>query len=669
MKNSSSVLVIFDGNVNVNLLDKELSALHPQNIYLFPLSSNWQLIYEIESVTKNLLGTNIEIELIKSAELIDKEVDILREKVSKWSADLGDSVVGGKSVKEWFLLPGKEVSTWWFSLLSEKNTLKTDVFFRLAQLQALDKIISSHSFGLCICSISEQSFSSSVEMLCKRHSIDMLHIISSLERGKTFRGEIKSYLNRKNSFCFILNALIHLAIHILRAIRAKLVMGSIENRIEISNKSILFVSYFPAVDKEAAKKGILKNKYAIPLQEKFFHKGKSIIWIWMYTFLDGHSYGDALLIAKKFTKSGEANFFLDEFMSFKILFRVLFLWFHQIRVFFALRKLIPERVLYKDLSIPEAVVLIKSLMAESFVGRIGLESILYFELYKKVFSYFPNVPHCIYYMEMHAWEKALNAAAKLKSRKTKTIGFQHTSISKNYFHYFHHSNEIEKTQKSIDLPLPDILACNGGIPYQMMAESNYPNLKKVEAIRQLYLNDTLSNTNYIEKTIPVLLIIGSIDRDETIALISLVNSAFSKKQSFRVWLKGHPSMPMEGILKLLNIDREECEYEIKHDTIDKLLRDATGVIVGTSTVAIEALAFGCRVILPIFNDRMFMNPLKGFEKYYIGISNPAELETAIREIMRKNISKELYFRNVEFVKKYWCLDTSLKRWENILNKN
>ena len=232
MKNISKVLIIFDENVNVNFFRKKLSVLHAKSVYLFPLTSDWRLIYKIESVIRNLSGANIEIKSIDSAEIIDKEVDVLRKKISKWSADLGDFVIDGKSIKEWFLFPKEEVSTWWFSLLSEKNTFKTNVFFRLAQLQALDKTISSNSFDLCVCSVSEPSFLLAIEMLCKRHSISMLHI-SSLKEKKSFKEEIKSYLNRKNSFCFILKALICFVIRILRAVRAKLVMGSIKYRIKI----------------------------------------------------------------------------------------------------------------------------------------------------------------------------------------------------------------------------------------------------------------------------------------------------------------------------------------------------------------------------------------------------------------------------------------------------
>ena len=120
MKNFSKVLIIFNGN----FFHKKLSALHAKSVYLFPLTSDWRLIYKIESIIRNLSVANIKIKSTDSAEMIDKEVDVLREKVSKWSANLGDFVMLGKSIKDWFLLPKEEVSTWWFSLLSEIIHLK-----------------------------------------------------------------------------------------------------------------------------------------------------------------------------------------------------------------------------------------------------------------------------------------------------------------------------------------------------------------------------------------------------------------------------------------------------------------------------------------------------------------------------------------------------------------
>lgn len=663
MKNFSNILIIFDDGIDVNSLHKELSKLSPKNINLYPLTSNWRLIFDIKNATKKIFGDDIEIKLMESAELIDKEVDVIRGKVPKWSADFGNNKIAGKSIKEWFLLPKDDVSTWWFSLLSEKNSFKTDAFLRLAQLQAVDKIISSDSFDLCFASVDDRVFLLSVEKLCKRHLLNTLRL-SSLKIKRPFKEKLKSYFNKQNTFSFTLKALVHFFLRILKAIRSKLVMGPIKNRASINNNSVLFVSYFPAVDRKAAKNGILKNKYALPLQEKLPKMNKNIIWIWMYAFIDGHSFGDALKLAKIFKRNGEANFLLDEFMSFKISLRILSLWIRQSLNFFKLKKLIPAQVFYENISIPEGAVFIKNLMARSFIGWIGMAGILFFCLFKEVFSHFSCPSHCIYYLEMQAWEMALNSAKKINALQVKSIGFQHVAIFRN-LSYFHHPSEIVQDEKSISLPLPDILACNGDFPLQLMSKCKYPNLKKAEAIRYLYLKDYLGHSDPSMKQ-NIVLVAGSTDIQETRALISLFHAAFPKTRGFEVWLKGHPALPFEKILKELKIDSQNCGYMIKHDPVVKLLEPVKILIVGSSTVSMEGLARCCEVITPIFSNKMFMSPLKGFEEFYIKVYNPQELRTAIEQSLKHNEKKRNFSEAKKFISQYWCLDPSLKRWEELL---
>ena len=258
MKNLSNILIIFDEVIQTRSLQKELSRLSPQSIHLFSLTSNWRMIRDIESTTRSLFNNDVKIKFIESAHLIDKEVDVIRGKVPKWSADFGNNKIAGKSIKEWFLLPKDDVSTWWFSLLSEKNSFKTDAFLRLAQLQAIDKIISSDFFDLCFASVDDRVFLVSLEKLCKRHLLDTLRL-SSHKIKRPFREKCKSFFNKQNPFSFTSKALIHFSLRILRAIRAKWIMGPIKNRASLTNNSVLFVSYFPAVDRKAAKNGILKN--------------------------------------------------------------------------------------------------------------------------------------------------------------------------------------------------------------------------------------------------------------------------------------------------------------------------------------------------------------------------------------------------------------------------
>ncbi|MFC1807520.1 hypothetical protein ACFL0T_04045 [Candidatus Omnitrophota bacterium] len=422
------------------------------------------------------------------------------------------------------------------------------------------------------------------------------------------------------------------------------------------------------MDQEAAKDGVLKNKYAMPLQEKLKSMKKRIAWVWMYVFIDGNSYGDALKLAKRFSKSGEANFLLEEFLSIKIVFKTLLAWFRQVLIFQKIKKLIPEQRFYQGLTVPEGAVFIKRLLAKSFLGYVSIGNILLFELYKKIFSYFSNASHCIYYTEMHAWEKALNAAKRLYAPNIKAIGFQHTGVSRNHFFYFQHPDEVIQDKGLASVPMPDILACNGDIPLSLMKRSGYPNLQKVEAIRHMHLNDYLNNSDYFLKD-DILLIAGSISRKETMALISMFYEVFPKPVKFQVWLKGHPALPFEPLLKDLRIDPNECGYIIKHDPMAKLLRFIKVVIVGSSAVGIEALAGGCKVAIPLFSDYMLMSPLVGFEQFYRKVFNPQELRIAINEMLFSD-KQEAFCENEakRFIAKYWCLDESLKNWEGLLSE-
>ena len=109
-----NMLFIFDDNININGIWKVKRQNKIDSIDLFPLTSNWLVIDEVKS---GIDSNDSQICLLNSAKLINDEVDKIRERVSKWSADLGDYKVCGKTIKEWFLTPKKDVSTWWFSLL------------------------------------------------------------------------------------------------------------------------------------------------------------------------------------------------------------------------------------------------------------------------------------------------------------------------------------------------------------------------------------------------------------------------------------------------------------------------------------------------------------------------------------------------------------------------
>ncbi|MGR3218747.1 MAG: hypothetical protein ACUZ8H_02875, partial [Candidatus Anammoxibacter sp.] len=544
------------------------------------------------------------------------------------------------------------------------------VYFKLAQVQAFNLELSSKKYDLVYVSVFNRGLRSSIKKVCVNKSLKIKSVRST--RNYTGRNIFKKLIRDSSGYFGFLKDFLHSIVWLIKfvtmGIRARKAMGSVKERL-VKDSSILFVTYFPLVDKDSASKGIFKNKYASALQERFNEEDISVNWLLMYVPLDNYSYGDAIKLGANFKNNKEQLFFLHEFVTINTILISVMIWLMQVCKFILVTLKVRCGVLYEGLSIPETNSLLYPLWQKSFVGFVGIEGIFYFQLFKDVFRFFEKTERCIYYAEMQAWEKALNAAKVKVAGNVKSIGFQHTSISKNNYRMFYSSDETNpKRDDMCKMPMPDTLACNGDVPLQILSKQGYPSLQKVEAIRQLYLKKYLSCQDHDEgkEGLPVLLVIGSLNKMESTSLMLLLSEAFPEKQSFRIWLKGHPSLPLDGVLRELNIDISVVGYEIKDGNIDKLLKEASIVMVGDSTVAIEALMFNCHVVLPVFNDTMFLSPLCGFEKYYKRIFNPDDLVTTVDSIINSNYDETFFDGARQFVSEYWELNEDLVGWKRLL---
>lgn len=293
-------------------------------------------------------------------------------------------------------------------------------------------------------------------------------------------------------------------------------------------------------------------------------------------------------------------------------------------------------------------------------------SILQALAFARLFGSFPRAALCLYYAEMHAWEHALNAARRVMSRHLPTIAYLHTSVPRGWFSYFPHPIETVRTGKSTDLPLPDIFACSGEAFREALEPCGYIGLRTVEAVRYLSLADVLDVPPPKRAGRPTLLVVGSIDRCETRATLALLHATFNHTDEFDVLLKGHPALPVEPILQEMGIDWRRAGYSVRSD-LHECLGSAWAALVPSSTVAFEALAFGCEVIAPVFPDAIQMNPVLDFPGYSWLVTCPEDLADAW-----KRICSGEHLRTVEeyraFVRRYWCLDKNLSRWKALLHE-
>lgn len=657
------VLLIFDNRFNLDSIVDFFKKYESCEVVIFPLISDPVIL---DAVIAKIHSCGVFFVTIhNSAQTISDHVKELRKGICQWSADIGNWKVLSKTVKDWLMLPGCGVSTWWFSLLSEKDTLATDAYFRIAQVHAIEKLINNENYHLCLLSISDKRLHQTIIGVANNRHISIRLIPGVLFRtSRNYKVTVLNFLDRLGWFGFFLRGIFAWLNIVLRSWTArKGFIGLIKRK--TPSDTLLFISYFPAVDKEAARDGVFRNKYALPLQDKLEEKKIPITWLLMPVPIDGYDFKDAVRLAGKFAAHGERLFILEEFLTIKDAIKGIFLWLRQMGLslflFHQLRKtcLTAEPVGYQCRSI------IKPLWNLSFCGPVAVTSIIYALIFREMFKQIPGIRDCLYYCELQGWEKALNAAKKDIHPQIRTIGYQHASVSRNDLSHFYDKTETVRLGKPSDLPLPDIFACNGKYLYDLLSESGYPNLIETEAVRYLYLNKMLSFESKPRKGRPVLLVAGPYNRNEATALTALVCSAFPRAEQFDIWFKGYPSMPFEEIFHDLGLDYLHASFIIQHDNISEYLNKAWAVIVSTGTVAMEALGAGCDVIIPVFPEVMIMNPLADFEDYHHHVTTPQELRLVMEKIVGGYSlcgTKE----HKQLIRRYWNLNPELPLWTKLL---
>ena len=121
------------------------------------------------------------------------------------------------------------------------------------------------------------------------------------------------------------------------------------------------------------------------------------------------------------------------------------------------------------------------------------------------------------------------------------------------------------------------------------------------------------------------------------------------------------------MLKELRLNLTDCGWVIKDQPISRLLKQSRVVVAGVSSVALEALANRCTVLLPVLADYMFLSPLNGFTNLADKVYNPEQLRSSVLEALESRGQEQAANSGIDFINRYWLLDDSLKNWTNILN--
>jgi len=600
------------------------------SIYLFPLTSKISIV---KAIVERMQNAGCNVEIIQTAKIINLAADKLRSQYIRFIAKLPQMVkYNGKNLKEIFAVDDF-ATLWWFSLISEKNTFKSNSFNKLVQLDSIVDVIKRQNIRRILFGCKCEKLKNALSEYSSKNSISF-----EVLRVRQTRGIKRHILEIQNMFYIK-----HISILLYQAMRFCLRIWKIKKKLISltripANKSLMIITYYPNIDISLAQRGIFKNKYYSHIQEALQDKKQNITWVAMYVQNSAIPFEEALSYAKRFIKNGCTIFFLDEFASLSIQVKALLTMLKNCISFLKLERAICQAHTFDDYNF---YAIFRDDWYSSFFGSTGYSGLLYYHAFKSLLCEI-KARKCLYCCEMHAWEKALISARDAIGSTLPLLAYQHATISEMLLNYFNDQNEI-RGGGSFAMPKPDKVVCNGSLSYNYMRESGWPDgrLKVVEAIRLNHLKEVIDKP--IREKENIILYASSINFVESSAILSVVCEAFTESNMIELWIKFHPFLHPENTIKLADICRHDLHFKLKHNRLESLLRRVKVVIVGETTAAIEALAFGAKVIIINIPELINMSPLFGIKSNLIKtVSSAEELRKSVVAILKEEYDFETH---------------------------
>ena len=613
-------LLIFDGSFRPDCFSSSGEGI----IFLFPLSSNAKTVDALK------LGvSSAQLRLLNTAGLINASAMGIRSGFIGFTGGLSSEIGRGNTL-------------WWYSLIAEKNTFKSDTFNLLAQFNAIVKVIREEKITRILFGCRNLKLYRTLSLYAGALGLELERFCQAEDGGIVRR------ISKAQSCLLIKHFLLLTVFAAKEFIRISKVTSKLGRSPAISQeKTFAIAAYYPYFDAEAASKGVFKHTDCASLQGAL--EKQAVTWILINGYNSAMNFDESLEYAKLFKQNG-----------YKILFpeQALNLW-DQISAFFMIL-LSGLRFLMDESKIAGRHVIngynfypiVREDWYASFTGRVGYEGILYHKAFKKLLAAI-KPDRLLYFCEMHAWEKALIKARDAESKDTKLFGYQFGMVSPMLLNYFNDVSETARTSP-FAMPGPDKILCNGRNSYERMKESGWENscLEVVEAVRYDYLKKYLSGS-YDKKR--AVLIALSINTQESASILGTALETFRGARDIEIWYRAHPGLLIDRVLQSLGFAVGNFPFAVKNGPLEEVLAQARVVVGGETGVTVEALAYGCNVVLVDCPEFINMSPLRDIKSGMIEIAgSPAELGTAVSSIMNREYQAWDLSEAQKIVKDFFC---------------
>lgn len=437
----------------------------------------------------------------------------------------------------------------------------------------------------------------------------------------------------------------------------------------LKNSRFLFVTYFPFFDEEQLKRGRFIDKYYQPIQNALERKQERFAWLALIVRTDDFDWGKSIALGRQVNEWGYSLYFFDEWLTLQDFFAI---FGQHIRLSTKFLSKVP--IISREFNYPDTDrniwQIFKKDWYNSFCGMTLFQGLAYHRLFNRIFSRLRKNTVVTYIAEMHAWEKALNIAAREK-KGLKVIGIQHTIVPLLLLNYFNHKTELRFPDGPSTVPKPDYLACVGKIPVKLFRDSGWEEKRVfvLGAIRfQHYKKCLKRKTPWRDRENKVVVAL-SISPEESKEVLFYVYHAFKDQKKYRVIIKGHPFCPVRPLVESLGIRLDKNVFKIVETPLSELLPAAKAMIVTESSATLESIACQCPVIVPLLPNMVDMNPLSGISDLPIYVTSPEELKIVVEKIMGGKKSHLSFEECKTFIENYCEFPDSdevfLKRLEEL----
>lgn len=541
-----------------------------------------------------------------------------------------------KYISDFFSI-NKKFSFWWISQYNEKNLfLPNSVLINLIKFIALKEIIDKKKIKKISVYSENKSFQNNFELFCKNQNIEFN---TYKLKKKKFFGTFKF----KKIIKFLLPKIIYSFFYFIIFVLKRITFNRNTN-LNHSKFDKIFFTYSSNINYEKLKKKeYLSNYWGHNFSSKNI---KNSLWINLYVEDGLFGLKKKTFFFNKISKNKNKYIFLENFLSIRIFFKVLYEWFKIILKYFRIKKKI--QLGFSNKKIPFSKLIEKEL-DESFLGASALINLYHFYLLEELSHKISDVKKGFYLCENLTWEKSM--IFNLRDKIKQIYGVQHAALRFWDLKFSEHPLSIMSKNLS-----PDFFCSNGDDGYKKLKnfKINNKKLKKIEAIRYEYLfkNKIKINKNNSKRKI---LIIGDNSKSSNLNLAETIDylKKINKDKFFTFYVKNHPVMKVDHLLKV--------KFILTNKNLVQLRQKFDFAIVANNTSAVIDLhLLGFKVLSLVEKNKLNMSPLKGSKSITFLYD-----KTKIYEFIKKILTMK---KNKNIKNNFFYYSKSYRMWNNILKK-